>query len=749
MRVKQAVGRAQHPELGATVQAVAHLLLFGRQLGNVSLCERITLVQEGVGFGKPLVYRLGHLFAIAARGQTVWFYALGREVLHHTFGPALRQTQVVAVISALVAMGSQLNGDVRIFVQHTGQTVECFTRGFAQFGTVESIEHVAHKHGHTHAGQGELQHMLLFGRHGIGLQLGTYIEIALAGGQKQVGNTGFQRLLKRTVAQHAELLVRTVAAYHVNFGGRQFIAILLIDPALHRLEHFGIGKGVDAVPTAAARTAARTEIASIVQPLEGDAKVIGAGVHRHWQVADRPTFRQRVERGAVEVKPSQTWRASVTRKVEFPAGSEGREAFVARRIDVRPQVLQSAEAMAASRFYAPEVEPTLTAWQVGSEIKPLPVGRQCRMGIARQRVGRQLQLRGLSPFGIRAAGLPYLGHARILRICAADREIHGLAVGRQHTGTFVKVGIQLALDRFGSLPLSALILFAYKDVAVLRGGNKTDVSRSLRSCRREVKQATRIVHPCRAVVGPRAGEPRGGFDLIGRSLAQQPLRQPAVVESLLHRTAVRHRVGEGQQQLLGCLRVALLHQRTSQFERSCAVSGMVAQRIAIRAYGPCRMTVMRIGAGHLQRNASAQCLLLGRCLGVGALVLPCRLGIFAQRPCSITAPFALFGTATRAERSDCERKHSYNIYIYQSVHKRERGGLGLIRGKFNEKYRLRTVCRGRLLFLSLFPAAASGIDQRAREGNVFKFRKCSLVVNKRLRSGLKAPSGRTLNACSL
>ena len=121
--VEEAVSGAEHAELGAAVQGVAHLLLFGWQGQDIRQGKGVALVEEGIGFEQFAVDHLGHLLAVAAGGEAVAGNAVLHEIVHHALGTPLRETQVVVVVAAIVAVGGQFDGDVRIFRRQRGHVL--------------------------------------------------------------------------------------------------------------------------------------------------------------------------------------------------------------------------------------------------------------------------------------------------------------------------------------------------------------------------------------------------------------------------------------------------------------------------------------------------------------------------------------------------------------------------------------------------------------------------------------------------
>ena len=352
-------------------------------------------------------------------------------------------------------MRRQFYGYVRVFFQHLCQAVECLARVLREVGFVKFVEHVAHEHWNADARQRELQHVLAFHLRRVGSKRCGVVEIAPAGGEKEVAHAGLHRLLERTVGKHAYLLVRAVAAHHIHHCIGQFVAVLLIHPALHRLQHFGIREFENLVPTASARCAVGRKETSVVQALKRDAEVVGKGVHRRRQVLHFPRVADRVLLGAVKVEATHS-SAPVAGEIEFAVGAERREALVARRVDGRPEIFNRADAVAGGDAGAPKVEAAHAARHVGGEIEPAAVGRGGRVGVRGECVGGDFQGLGLAPCRVGAVGSPYFCHTGVLRIGAAYGEIHCFAVGRKGACPFVEISVH-ALHLLRRFPFSLFV----------------------------------------------------------------------------------------------------------------------------------------------------------------------------------------------------------------------------------------------------------------------------------------------------
>ena len=138
------------------------------------------------------------------------------EIVHHTLGTSLAQPLVVLVGASVVGVGRELDGDIGILIEQYDELVEGLSRFRAQRGFVKVVEDVVDEHGGSNRGQGELQDILLRFQHGLHLQLLLMVEVALAGSEEDVANARFDFLDEGTIATHADFLVRTVVAHHID-----------------------------------------------------------------------------------------------------------------------------------------------------------------------------------------------------------------------------------------------------------------------------------------------------------------------------------------------------------------------------------------------------------------------------------------------------------------------------------------------------------------------------------------------------
>ena len=107
---------------------------------------------------------------------------------------------------------------------------------------------------------------------------------------------------------------------------------------------------------------------------------------------------------------------------------------------------------------APKVKSTHTSGHVADKVEPLAVGRYAGVGKSGKGVFRDVEHGGLAPRSIAALGRGYLCIAGIAGVGLTDGEVHRLEVGREGAGTFVFLGVQFAVNRFGLRPLALVVL---------------------------------------------------------------------------------------------------------------------------------------------------------------------------------------------------------------------------------------------------------------------------------------------------
>ena len=276
-------------------------------------------------------------------------------------------------------MGRQFDGDVRIFLQQIRQAIECCGRFRGDVCTVEGIKDIAHENGDVHRGERKLQHVLVRSVDGVDVQAVGRIEIALAGGEENIVDAGRDSLLKRTVGLDGQFEIRPVAADHLHLSGREFVAVLFVDPTFDCEEVFGIGKFVEFVPSSAAGAARRGEESTVVEPVEGHAEIIALRIEGRGQRFYGPAAGQGVFLSTKEVESSHS-SPSVRREIEGAVGAEGGKHFTSRCIELRAEIFDDARVFVAFKFGTPKVGLPFPTGHVRNEIKPTAVGGDGGLG---------------------------------------------------------------------------------------------------------------------------------------------------------------------------------------------------------------------------------------------------------------------------------------------------------------------------------------------------------------------------------
>ena len=105
------------------------------------------------------------------------------------------------------------------------------------------------------------------------------VEESLAGGEQHIVHARLYLLGEGAVASDAEFLVGAIVSHDIYLCGRQFIAVLLVHPALHRLYDVGVEEAVDVVEASAVASVA-AEVSLVLHSLEGHAEVVALRVER-------------------------------------------------------------------------------------------------------------------------------------------------------------------------------------------------------------------------------------------------------------------------------------------------------------------------------------------------------------------------------------------------------------------------------------------------------------------------------------
>ncbi len=127
---------------------------------------------------------------------------------------------------------------------------------------------------------------------------------------------------------------------------------------------------------------------------------------------------------------------AVAREIEVAVRPEGWEHLVACSVDGRSEIFHSSQ-IAAEDAHSPDVFSAFSTGHITREVEPVAVGREGRVGIAREGVACDFQLLGLSPCCIRAAAD---GNGGIAWETCVDRtlcEVHLAPVDRERRGAFV------------------------------------------------------------------------------------------------------------------------------------------------------------------------------------------------------------------------------------------------------------------------------------------------------------------------
>ena len=159
--IKHIIGGAEHNELGAAVDLVADFLMFLALLLDELLGKLIALLEPRIFLGQFLANLLWSLLAISHRGKALLLDAVGYQIVDHRLGTALRQSLVVFGIALVVAMRTQLDGNVRILLEQSHQFVERLGAGWRQRSLVEIVEDVVDEHWGGDGSQRELEYILL------------------------------------------------------------------------------------------------------------------------------------------------------------------------------------------------------------------------------------------------------------------------------------------------------------------------------------------------------------------------------------------------------------------------------------------------------------------------------------------------------------------------------------------------------------------------------------------------------------
>ena len=143
--VEESVGSTQHDKLGASVQLVAYFLMLFGLLGDKLGGEHVAFLEPWIFLGHLLAYGLRLFPSVTSWREPVFGYAVGDEIVDYSLSPSLREALIVFGTSLIVAMGSQLNGYIRVLLEQRCELVESLGAGRCKGGFVEIVEDVVDK----------------------------------------------------------------------------------------------------------------------------------------------------------------------------------------------------------------------------------------------------------------------------------------------------------------------------------------------------------------------------------------------------------------------------------------------------------------------------------------------------------------------------------------------------------------------------------------------------------------------------
>ena len=305
---------------------------------------------------------------------------------------------------------------------------------------------------------------------------------------------------------------------------------------------------------------------------------------------------------------------------------------------------------------APDVESPYSARHVAHEVEPEPVGRDGRVGIARERVLRDFEPLRVAPGGIGALAGEYLGIARIVGVVGAACEVHRLAVGREGAGPLVVVRVQFRLDFLGLSPLAFVVLLRHEDVSGLGTRDAAYlVACGLWPCAGDEELVVVVaVEHGREVCPPAVQQ---GFLLDGvRCGSLLPLGgQLAASQSDGSQRVSGCRRQEGFVVLDGILVVAHLLLRLCQVENGCRVGVVVSDGVLVGSGRLSRVVHASVCLGHLPSPFAAFLFLLDCRAGIGLLVFGCRVIVFADGVEGIALLHVFLGAARGQHGDDRHR----------------------------------------------------------------------------------------------
>ncbi len=605
LHLLQVVGKgleigAEHLELGAAVDLVGGSLVGLRQGVDIGhregVAQRELRVEAVYAFG----HHLGPCLAVAGGLEPERVDAVGDEVVDNALGAAVAQLVVVGIGAHAVGVGAELDGDVGVVFEGLHQLVEGLLGGGTQRGLVEVVEDVFHHLGLVHGGEHKVDAILgiLLGR--IAGKLLAGVEIAAGAGQHHIAHAALQVEAEGAVGLHGLLLVAAVVAHDANGGIGHGLLVLVEHGARYPHLEVGFLKAVDVVVAAAVLAVAREEAALTLA--KGDAEVVAAGVDGRAHVLDKPAPRG-LHGGLEDVEAAEA-RMAVGGKVEDAVGAHVGEALVAGGVDLVAQVLEGAALVLD--VDAPQVEAALAARHVAGEVEPHAVGTHAGVAVARQGVGRDFEGCGGAPLGLAALRGVDAHACGGVGLANGLGQVHGRAVGGERGDALVKLGVELALGRLGTLPLALVVFLGEENVAVLGAGDLAlDRAGGFLVARGEVELVGVHIEKHGAVVGTPRVEELGALHDVAAALLAPLGCHAARPQPLLGLPVARHQLEIGLVVFLGSGPQALHVLGLGQVEQRGAVGVLIAQGILKRAHGAAALVELAVAQAHLEGGLAA------------------------------------------------------------------------------------------------------------------------------------------------
>ena len=312
---------------------------------------------------------------------------------------------------------------------------------------------------------------------------------------------------------------------------------------------------------------------------------------------------------------------AVRREIHHRVGAHIGEHLVARGIDPFAEILERTGTLA--QVDAPDVFAARAAGHVAGEVEPVTVGRHGRMAVARERVGRDLELHGRAPLGIAALrGVDFYARVRVGFATGAG-EIHRRAVGRERYNPFLGFGVEFAFDRFGTFPFAAFVFRGHPYIALFHAVDFAALGAvDLLVGRGEIEAVERCVEIHRRVVRASRVEELGVFDDIAGRVGF--VEAHAGADEAVRRRCVagfHHQIVFVGFHGLGIFALGVEHLR--QFEVCRRVGPLIAYRVLISRRGAGALAQQAVTFGHLVGHFAAQ----RTFLALGQLVIDFAVGL--------------------------------------------------------------------------------------------------------------------------